>query len=73
MTYYKFYKDDLDNVFEITKEEAKHTLEGWWKKEALDEIFNEGKSFRLYTPYAEVWTKNDKGMVAMAGFYGIVG
>ena len=73
MTYYKFYKDGSVKAFEISKEEAKQTLEGYWDKEQLDKIFDEGIGFRLYTPYAEVWTKNDEGLVPMAGFYGIVG
>ncbi len=72
MKYFKLYKEPDTKEFEITKEEAKRTLEGWWKQEYLDDIFNNGKAFRLYTPYSEVWTRSDDGLIPMAGFYGIV-
>lgn len=68
MKYYKMYKE-TGECFEITKEEAKSTLEGWWDQKALDEIFDNDKSFRLYTPVSDVWTSQD-GMVPMPGLYG---
>lgn len=73
MQYFKKYKENEAVVMEITKEEAKHTLEGWWHEDALKDIFENDRAFRLYTAYADVWTKNDEGLVPMAGFYGIVG
>ena len=73
MTYWKQYKEQGSKAVEITKEQARETLEGHWAKESLDMIFNEGLGFRLYTPFAEVWTKTEDGLVPMAGFYGIVG
>lgn len=39
----------------------------------LDDIFDNDRGFRLETSYSVVWTKNEKGQVPMAGFYGIVG
>lgn len=71
MKYFKRYKDDSGAAFEITKEEARRTLAGYWKEEALRDIFSNEKSFRLYTPVAEVWTETDAGLVPMPGFYGI--
>lgn len=73
MKYYKQYKEAGAEPEEVTKEEAKRTLEGWWRQEALDDIFEQDKGFRLYTAYAEVWTKTEDGMIPMAGFYGTVG
>ena len=73
MNYYKMLKDGKYEEEEITKEEAKRLLEGWWKQEALDDIFHNEKGFRLFTPYADIWTKTDDGLVPMAGFYGTVG
>lgn len=73
MKYYKQYKEKDAEAEEITKKEAKHLLEGWWKQEALDEIFDTEKGFRLFTPYVEVWTETDDGKVPMAGVYGTVG
>lgn len=73
MKYYKQYKEADAEAVEVTKAEAKRTLEGWWAQEALDEIFEQERGFRLYTPYADVWTKTDEGLVPMAGFYGTVG
>ena len=73
MKYYKQYKEAGAEPEEVTKEEAKRTLEGWWRQETLDDIFEQDKGFRLYTAYAEVWTKTEDGMIPMAGFYGTVG
>lgn len=56
---------------EITKEEAREWLDGHFNPEQLDEIFSKEKAFRLYTPYAFVWTQTDDGLVPMAGFYGV--
>ena len=58
---------------EISKEEAQHYLEGAYIKEAVDDIMNNDKSFRLRTPYRDIWTVTDEGLIPMAGFYGIVG
>ena len=71
MKYFKKYVDQKDAV-EVTAEEAKRALEGWWNDDALHDIFTKGIAFRLYTPYCEVWT-NDNGKVPMAGFYGTCG
>lgn len=72
MKYFKQYKEPDAKAFEVTKEEARKTLEGHWSNDVLDEIFNEEKPFRLWTPYSVVWTKK-RGKVPMAGFYGICG
>ena len=60
---------------EISKDEARFLLEGCYKKEFVDEILSAGedKGFRLRTPYRDVWTKTDEGLVPIAGFYGTVG
>ena len=72
MKYFKQYKGESDKI-EITKEEARHTLDGWWKEKCLNDIFDNEKGFRLYTAYAIVWTETDDGKVPMAGFFGTVG
>lgn len=73
--YYKKYKDMDAKAFEITKAEARQTLDGYWDKDSLDHIFNDEVGFRLYTPYAEVWSTHTdadgRTRIAMAGFYGI--
>ena len=73
MTYWKQYKEEGAKAVEITKAEARKTLDGHWDAKQLDEIFDNGIGFRLFTPFAEVWTKTDDGLVPMAGFYGTVG
>lgn len=73
MKYFKQYREPDAKKFEVTKEEAKTTLEGHWAEDALKDIFENDRMFRLYTPWAEVWTQDNKGMLPMAGFYGIVG
>lgn len=71
MKYFKKYVDENDAV-EVTAEEAKRALDGWWDRDCLDEVFANASAFRLWTPYCEVWT-NDNGKVPMAGFYGTCG
>ncbi len=73
MRYYKQYREDGAVPFEITKDEARNTLDGYWMEEALNDIFQNDRSFRLYTPVADVWTVTEKGTIPIAGFYGIVG
>ena len=72
MKYFLQYKDS-DQIAEIPKSEAKRHLEGCWKQDWLDDIFENDICFRLYTPYVDVWTEDDQGRVPIAGFYGIVG
>lgn len=71
MTYFKQYKDESEKR-EITKEEAKRILSGWWNEDALDDIFDNDIEFRLWTPYTDVWTMTEDGKVPIAGFYGTV-
>lgn len=71
--YYKLYKGTQWAPQEVSKEEARKNLEGYYKKEALEDIFDNGREFRLETSYSVIWTKNEQGQVPMAGFYGIVG
>ena len=72
MTYFKQYKEVNAKPFEISAEEARHALDGNWKSEYLDDIFNNNKCFRLYTPFAEIYTKTDEGLVPIPGFYGVI-
>ena len=71
--YFKQYKEAGAKPEEVTKEEARRTLERWWQDEALNDIFENDRGFRLYTPFSEVWTMDDDGTVPEAGYYGIVG
>lgn len=71
MRYYKQYKEINATPFGITKEEARKTLEGYWIEDAVKDIFENDRQFRLFTPFFTVWTKDENGKVPMAGFYGI--
>lgn len=71
MKYFKQYKDGNPEPREISKDEARRTLEGHWKPEALDDIFGNEKMFRLFTPFSIVWTESEDGTIPMAGFIGI--
>ena len=63
----------FDNeVKELTAEEAMDYLMSTYKKNEVKRLFKESISFRLITPYREIWTKDDQGRVPMAGFYGII-
>ena len=64
MKYFKQYKGK-DEVMEITKEQARNTLDGYWKDEFLDEIFAKEKKFRLSTNMSYVWTDG----VVVDGWY----
>lgn len=72
MKYYKQYKEINAIPFEITKEEARKTLEGYWIKDAVNDIFENDRQFRLFTSFSTVWTMDENGKVPMAGFYGIL-
>ena len=71
MKYYKQYKEANAEVCEITKSDARRTLEGWWREDFLDDIFKNEKQFRLYTGYAHVWTQAENGLTPVAGFIGV--
>lgn len=71
MKYFKVYKEAGAKAVEITKEDASRTLGRWWKQTFLDDMFERDLMFRLYTPFAEVWTQTDDGMIPEAGFYGV--
>ena len=69
--YYKQYKGTQWAPQEVTKEKAREILDGYYKKEALDDIFDNDRAFRLETSYSIIWTKSDDGLVPMAGFFGV--
>ena len=56
MKYFKQYKEPEAKAFEITKEEAKQSLEGYWNQDALNEMFESDTPVKLFTPWAEVWS-----------------
>ena len=70
MKYFKQYKDGTE-PFEVSKEEARRTLDGHWKPEALDDIFGNDKMFRLWSPFSIVWTQSEDGMIPEPGFTGV--
>lgn len=72
MKYFKQYKEINAIPFEITKEEARKTLEGYWIKDAINDMFENDRQFRLFTPFSTVWAMDENGNIPMAGFYGIL-
>ena len=72
MRYFKQYKEVNAIPFEITKEEARKTLESYWIEDAVNDMFENDRQFRLFTPFSTVWTKDENGNIPMAGFYGIL-
>ena len=72
MKYYKLNNNEVEPM-QITKEEARYFLGGYYKKSFVDEVIEGEQVFRLKTPYAEIWTKTDDGLVPMPGFYGVCG
>lgn len=71
MRYFQKYKEPNATEFEITKKEAKRILEGNWKQEMLEDIFENDKSFRLFTMFSVIWTMDENGLVPVPGFYGV--
>lgn len=70
MKYYKLYREPGSEYFEITKEEARQTLESYYTPECIDRIFNEELSFRLCTSFSTVWAETENGEVLIpSGFY----
>lgn len=62
----------MDGVAEdLTKEEARHILEGCYKKAFVKDIIDNEKGFCLHTPTRDIWTKKD-GLVPIPGFYGVL-
>lgn len=72
MNYYTKMHTDYKTQ-QITKEQAKHYLKGAYIETFVDDIIDKEKSFRLRTPYRDVWTMTKDGRTAMAGFFGVVG
>lgn len=58
---------------QITKDKAEWFLGGCYKKEAVRDIFENDREFRLRTPYRVIWTETEDGLVPVPGFEGIVG
>ena len=56
---------------QITKEEARAFLEYAYIKTAVDDVIDNEKAFRLWTPFRDVWTMTEDDMIPMAGFYGV--
>lgn len=56
---------------QITKDEVKYFLDGTYSKKAVADIINNGKAFRLSTPYRDIWTKSEDDMIPIPGFYGV--
>ena len=71
MRYFKQHKEINATPFEITKEEARKTLEGYWIEDAINDMFENDRQFRLFTPFSTVWTMDENGNIPIAGFYGI--
>lgn len=72
MKYFSQVKGE-EKIEELTKERARFLLEGCYIKEAVDDVMDNNKGFRLQTMTRVIWTQTDDGLVPIAGFYGIVG
>lgn len=71
MKYIKTLKSENSKPIEITKSEARFFLDGYWKAEALNDIFDNEKMFRLYTPFSIIETQSEDGLVPQSGFFGV--
>lgn len=71
MKYCKMFREPGSEYFEISKEEARQTLEGYYNTDCLDRIFNDGLTFRLPTPFSVLWAETDDGKILIPDFYGI--
>lgn len=63
----KYYR----NGEEVTKERAKFILEGCYKSEAVKDIIDKEKAFRLRIMTGEIYTEDEYGRVPMPGFFGV--
>ena len=69
MRYLSTIKGEQD-VEELSKEKARNLLAECYKEEAVDEIIDNEKAFRLETMTRVIWTEKD-GLAPMAGLYGV--
>lgn len=72
MKYFLQYKEADAEIVEITKEEARNILEGNWSEKFLNDIFDNGKCFRLYTMFSTIWSETDDGIIPPDGYFGVV-
>lgn len=70
MKYYSQVKGEKE-VEELTKERARFLLEGCYIKEAVDDVIDNEKGFRLQTITRDIWTETEDGLVPIPGFYGV--
>lgn len=59
MKYFKQSKVD-GSVTEITKEKARQLLEGGWKEDFLADLFDNDKSFELFTAFSIISAEEEK-------------
>lgn len=72
LEYYRLLNGEKEPM-QITKDEALEMLDGNWEPTMLDKIFEEEIPFRLYTPFSEIWTKDEEGRIPVPDFFGVVG
>ena len=58
-------------AMQITKDEARIFLEAAYNFDFVNDVIENEKGFHLCTPFRDIWTATDDGLVPMSGFYGI--
>lgn len=58
---------------QITRNEVVYLLEDTYTAKAVEHLLDTGYAFRIWTPYREIWTQDEDGMIPTPGFYGVCG
>lgn len=58
---------------QITRDEVVYFLEPHYTTKAVEHLLDTGLAFRIWTPYRDVWTKDENDMIPAPGFYGVCG
>lgn len=69
----KYFSQVNTEVEELSEERARELLERCYIKDAVDDLFDNHRAFRLNTMTRTIWTETEDGLVPIAGFYGVCG
>lgn len=59
-------------ITEATEEKAREILSGCYARDFVENIFRNHKTFKLPTPFREVWTSEDGTAVPTMSAYGVL-
>ena len=68
----KYFASTVDGVTEeVSADKARFILEGRYRKDCVDDLFDNEKSFRLQGLLRTVWTETEDHLSPIPGFFGV--